>query len=203
LTPPVRLAGHWHHTAAIGRLVTSLYAAGRPEYRSGPADPSPGVASITAVLERLRLKGLDQVVEVKAADGWVMAEGRCRLDGLRVFLARRGLALVPGPRPAEAAGGGAGGGSGGWGRGRRGRLTVGAGVIGGQLDAMWVDVLTKSGQLTREAPAELPPDGLVVAAALAVRPAPDRAAGDRDARRSPDAASPNGRLGAGARAREW
>ncbi|MDR2374769.1 MAG: hypothetical protein LBD77_11925 [Bifidobacteriaceae bacterium] len=28
LTPPVRLAGHWHHTAAIGRLVASLYAAG-------------------------------------------------------------------------------------------------------------------------------------------------------------------------------
>ncbi|MDR2374770.1 MAG: hypothetical protein LBD77_11930 [Bifidobacteriaceae bacterium] len=68
---------------------------------------------------------------------------------------------------------------------------------------MWVDVLTKSGRLTREVPAELPPDGLVAAAALAVRAAPDRAADDRDALRSADAASPNGSLGAGGRAREW
>jgi hypothetical protein len=153
------LAGHWRHTSAVGDLVTSLYAAGRPEYRSGRDDPAPGVPSITAVMDRLALGGLDQVVELRPSEGWVLAQGRCRLDGLRAFLAERGLALAPGVRLADDPGRAR----------RRGCGTVGAGVIGGVVDACWADVLTKDGRLGRHA-AALPPDALVVAAALRLSP---------------------------------
>ncbi|MDR2567642.1 MAG: hypothetical protein LBC97_16635 [Bifidobacteriaceae bacterium] len=152
----MRLTGHWRHTSAVGDLVTSLYAAGRPEYRSGPDDPAPGVPSITAVMPRLAVKGLDQVVQVNRAEGWVLAQGRCRLDGLRSFLAGQGLALAA-VDPAVGAPGRARG---------RGCETAGAGVIGGVVSAVWADVLTKSGELARHSPDALPPDGFVVAVAL-------------------------------------
>jgi FAD/FMN-containing dehydrogenase len=143
-------------------LVASLYAAGRPEYRAGPADPAPGVASVTAVMPRLALKGLDQVVEVNRDERWVLAQGRCGLDGLEVFLARRGLALASAPAgPLDA------------GRRRaerRGRRTVGAAVIAAAVGVVWADVLTKDGEVTRHGAGALPPDGLVVGAALRLAP---------------------------------
>jgi hypothetical protein len=165
---PVRLAGHLHHTSAIGDLVASVYAAGRAEYRTGSDDPSPGVPSITAVLPRLKFDRFDQVIEVNQDKGWVMAQGRCRLEALRGLLSSFGLALEPvrtGPfeghkpnadqssisRSDERAGG---------------PRTVGAGVIAGEVEAVWVDVLTKDGQLSRCAPGELPADALIVAAGL-------------------------------------
>jgi hypothetical protein len=167
----VRLAGHLYHTSAIGELVTSLYAAGQAQYRSGVGDPSPGVASITAVVPRLKLKNLDQVVEVNTAENWVMAQGRCRLSALRAYLIAQGLALAPGrlggnpdkrPNSSPAQGGEAENGRAGIGA----VGTVGAGVIGGEVEAVWVDMLTQSGLVTRHAQAELPPDALIVAAAL-------------------------------------
>jgi FAD/FMN-containing dehydrogenase len=138
-------------------LVTSLYAAGRPEYRKGPSDPSPGVPSITAVMPRLNLRRLDQVVEVDPSGEWVIAQARCRLDGLALLLARRELALALGPAPSTGAGG-------------TGGRTAGAAVIAGRVAALWVDVLTTSGEVTRHAQDALPPDALVVAAALATEP---------------------------------
>jgi FAD/FMN-containing dehydrogenase len=194
----------------VGDLVTSLYAAGRPEYRAGPADPAPGVASITAVMPRLDLRRLDQVVEVAADNSFVVAQGRCRLAGLAAFLSDRELTLAspPGPNPkagtgavpaAEAA----------TLRASRDDLTslasaaassvtlelaaagqvasrgapaeaeppaggpksVGAAVIAHWVVVLWVDVLTRSGQITRHLAGSLPPDALVVAAALATEPA--------------------------------
>ncbi|MDR1187118.1 MAG: hypothetical protein LBK95_06655 [Bifidobacteriaceae bacterium] len=154
---PVRLAGHQHHASALGELVTSLYAAGRPEYRDGPDDPAPGVPSITAVMEQLKLKNLDQVVEVRAAEGWAIAQGRCRLDSVLAFLAAQGLALAPGTRGPERR------------SPKPAPLTAGAAVINGKVSAVWVDALAKDGLLTRRDQADLPPDALVVAAALRVR----------------------------------
>jgi hypothetical protein len=165
--PPVRLAGHLHHTAALGQLMTSLYAAGRASYRYGEDDPAPGVPSMTAVMEQLNLKNLDQVVEINPGEHWVMVQGRCRLDRLRDFLAAEGMLLETGEARRQA------------GTGRPGQstpkatprtgkesLTVGAAVITGQVNAIWADLLAKDGKLQRRSQNELPPDALIVAAAL-------------------------------------
>jgi hypothetical protein len=136
--------------------MTSLWAAGRPEYRNSPEDPAPGVPSITAVMEQLNLKRFDQVIEVNAADGWVAAQGRCRWDSLRTFLAERDLVLAPGSsagQPPDATA-------------EASALTVGAVIAGRQARPLWVDVLTKDGILTRHEGTDLPPDALIVAAAL-------------------------------------
>jgi hypothetical protein len=147
------------HRTAVGKLVTSLYAAGRVEFRAGPDDPAPGVPSVTATVPKLDLKGLDQVVEVDPAGRWVVAQGRCRIDALTVFLAGRGLTLVASPAGARSPGGQ-----------RTRELTVGAAVIAGSTRSDWVDVLTRSGEITRRPPDGLPPDALVVAAELATSP---------------------------------
>jgi hypothetical protein len=49
-------------------------------------------------------------------------------------------------------------------------MIVAAAVISGLVMANWVDVLTKSGELSRWPQAALPPDALVVAAAGATIP---------------------------------
>jgi hypothetical protein len=166
-----RLVGHLYHTAAVGQLVTSLYGAGRAEYRSGPDDPSPGVPSIRAVLAQLDRRRLDQVVEVDVEGRWVFAQGRCRLVPLVRFLAERDLTLVGGAHPVRRAI---------WAGG-----TVGAGVIGQWVVAEAVDCLVRGGWVERVwakpgstddrrsepqgGVVDLPGDALVVAAVLATR----------------------------------
>ncbi|MDR1393517.1 MAG: FAD-dependent oxidoreductase [Bifidobacteriaceae bacterium] len=192
--------GRFHHTDGIGRLVDSLYAAGRAEYRDGPDDPAPGVPSITAVIPQLDLRSLDQVVELDEDNHWVVVQGRCRLDRLNLFLAGQNLVLAdrlavgqpvpqtPGPLP-ESGTGRSGGASPTSqtaqtipsGRtppvpppartGRAKPVTVGAGVIAGTVTAVWVDLLVRSGRLVRRGQTELPPDGLIIAALLPTAPA--------------------------------
>jgi hypothetical protein len=146
----------------------------------------------------LNTRRLDQVIEVDSAGGWVAVQSRCRLDALRLFLAGRGLALAAGPEmenPANVGALGAGfveagdqraGGLGatretasavgeplreraaGVGAGPFG--TAGAAVIAGEARAIWADLLTRSGQITRHAPGEFPPDAFAVAVALATAP---------------------------------
>ncbi|MDR2348822.1 MAG: hypothetical protein LBD90_09490 [Bifidobacteriaceae bacterium] len=173
-----RVAGHMHHTAAVGDLVTSLYAAGCAACRAGPDDPAPGVPSIRAVMPKLNLRRLGQVVEIDPDGAWVIAQARCRLSAIALLLADQGLALAPGPgpggptrdRPARPA---------------RPARTAGAAVICGLAEALWVDVLTASGEITRHRQDALPPDALVVAAALATTKSP--AAEARGARETGDA----------------
>ncbi|MDR0626041.1 MAG: hypothetical protein LBG11_02065 [Bifidobacteriaceae bacterium] len=180
--------------------MTSLYAAGRAEYRVGPDDPSPGVASITAVMDRLNLAHLDQVIALSPADGLVTAQGRCRLSSLQTFLAEQNLALaVPvkvdarkDTEGASAIWGGTKRSSGisrdgrdhgtaprmKWARrgedgGDGARMTVGAAVIGRTVGAESVDVLTKDGQISRHQPDQLPGDALVIAAELRLVPRPE------------------------------
>jgi hypothetical protein len=149
------LAGHWYHTAAIGDLITSLYAAGREEFRDGPDDPAPGVASITAVVPALDMRRLDQAIEVNQSEQTVLVQGRCRLQPLRVFLETQGLAFAP-PRSAVTE--------------LAEPQSVGQAVIRRQLAARWVEVLTAQGTITRHAQDQLPPDALVVLVALEVVP---------------------------------
>jgi hypothetical protein len=162
----VRIAGWLYHTSGIGDLMTSLYAAGRAEYRSCPNDPSPGVPSLTAVMPQLNLGRLDQVVSIDAANDYLIAQARCRLDGIVTLLRSRGLALAAPSRLADTktiVGAGAYPHSV---SGRKCPLTVGSAVIAGTVAAEWADALTKDGMIRRYAPAKLPPDALILAAAL-------------------------------------
>jgi hypothetical protein len=116
--------------------VTSLYAAGRAEYRSSPEDPSPGVPSITAVRPQLNTNRLDQVVEIDPDHSWVVVQSRCSLAALTAFLSEHGLVLEAGSNQTRVP------------------PTVGAAVIAGTVQAVWVDLLAKDGRITRATPSQ-------------------------------------------------
>jgi hypothetical protein len=148
------VAGHHHHTAAIGDLVNSLYAAGRPEYRGGPTDPSPGVPSLTAVADRLDTRALNRVVTVSGdtPQPTVTVETKCTWRHLAAVLQPKGWQVPDGARLPQ-------------------NSTVGAAIKQGQVQPTWVDVLTADGSITRHEAVDggtltLPPDALIVAAAL-------------------------------------
>jgi FAD/FMN-containing dehydrogenase len=94
-----RLAGFGQHAAAVGELVTSLYAVGSAGVRLAPAsDPGPGVADFQAAVPKLDARSLTHVVSVDASARVALVQGHCPMARLADTLIPRGL--VP-PNPAS------------------------------------------------------------------------------------------------------
>jgi len=145
------LGGFHQHTAALGDLLTSLYRAGSAAARSGPDDPSPGITSMRAVMERLDTSGLTNVISVDQDHGHVLCQARCSVVKLAKVV--QDLGWWPHLPPARL------------------ETTVGAAVLSGSIPAdrvCWLEVLTTQGQITRCQPSQLPPDSLVLAVCLSL-----------------------------------
>jgi len=143
------VGGFHQHTAAIGKLLTSLYEAGAVAARHGPDDPSPGVESIRGVMEQLDTTGLTHVISLDQTQGVVLCQSRCSLVTLARVIQEHGL--WPDLPPSLLA------------------TTVGGAVLQGLIPAeriVWVEVLTVQGAITRHQPGQLPPDSLVLAVCL-------------------------------------
>ncbi|MCL2787323.1 MAG: FAD-binding protein [Micrococcales bacterium] len=103
---PLPIAGFWHHTAAVGDLVTSLYRLGRAREASS-ADASPGIADVSSVIVHLDTKALDRVVSIDVQARTAFVESRCPVWRLAEVCLSRGLIPACVPTPATLTVGGA------------------------------------------------------------------------------------------------
>ncbi|MCL2804234.1 MAG: FAD-dependent oxidoreductase [Micrococcales bacterium] len=143
-----QLGGYHQHTAAIGDLMASLWAAGQVELRHGSDDPQPGVESISSVMAQLDTAGLTNVVSLDAAGRHITVQSKCPLGAAEAQAKSEGLGL-----PVD------------WTKTSK-SITAGAALLRGLIQAesvSWVDVVTRSGQLTRHQANQLPPDALLLA----------------------------------------